>query len=128
MRPRRSRFGRFASRARPFARDRPDQAFAAVSIEASERTLAGEPEPAALLVDPLQPATVYVQLRTERVFRSDDGGKTWAQASAGLSVGSLSSLAVDPARSGVVYAGTKRDDVFRTMDYGKSWAGRRGAW
>lgn len=88
---------------------------------------AGEHEPAAVLVDPLRPATVYVRVRTKGVFRSDDGGKTWVWASAGLPVGKLSSLAVDPAKSGVLYAGTHGGRVFASVDYGESWtAAARG--
>jgi inosine-uridine nucleoside N-ribohydrolase/photosystem II stability/assembly factor-like uncharacterized protein len=82
---------------------------------------AGEHEPVAVLVDPVRPATVYVRVRTMGVFRSDDGGKTWARAGAGLPVGKLSSLAVDPTKSCVLYAGTERGDVFTSVDCGESW-------
>jgi pyrimidine-specific ribonucleoside hydrolase len=77
-------------------------------------------EPAAVLADPARPGTVYARV-PRGVFRSTDGGASWARASAGLPVGKLSSLAVDPARSGALYAGTRNGDVFRSTDYGKSW-------
>jgi inosine-uridine nucleoside N-ribohydrolase/photosystem II stability/assembly factor-like uncharacterized protein len=91
-------------------------------VRAGRIRAAGESEPIQVLVDPLRPATVYVQVRTKGVFRSDDGGKTWGRASAGLAIATLSSLAVDPATSGVLYAGNTSGDIFRSADYGKSWS------
>jgi len=59
-----------------------------------------------LAVDPQQPSTLYASATTNGgVFKSTDGGQTWANASAGLpSQGFISSVAVDPFHSGVLYA------------------------
>ena len=84
-------------------------------------------DPVALLVDPVQPTTVYVWVGAKGVFRSDDGGKTWTRAGARLPVRRLSSLEVDPATPCVLYAGTDRGDVFTSRDCGRKWtAAARG--
>lgn len=54
------------------------------------------------------------------VFRSDDGGETWAPSGLdGCIVKSLSFCAGDAS---VVYAGTKPPQVFRSNDGGRTWA------
>jgi hypothetical protein len=60
----------------------------------------------ALVVDPRQPSTLYAGATTNGgVFKSTDGGQTWANASAGLPYQSyIDSIAVDPFHSGVLYA------------------------
>jgi hypothetical protein len=59
-----------------------------------------------LVIDPQQPSTLYASATTNGgVFKSTDGGQTWANASAGLpSQGFIDSIAVDPFHSGVLYA------------------------
>ena len=67
---------------------------------------------AALVADPDHPEVVYAGGST--VFRSNDGGTTWAWAGRGLS--GASTLAIS---GGVVYAGSK--GVWRSADGGASW-------
>jgi photosystem II stability/assembly factor-like uncharacterized protein len=59
-----------------------------------------------LAIDPQQPSTLYASATTNGgVFKSADGGQTWASASAGLpSQGFIDSVAVDPFHAGVLYA------------------------
>jgi photosystem II stability/assembly factor-like uncharacterized protein len=54
------------------------------------------------------------------VFRSGDGGASWAAASRGLGNLSVNVLAVDPRDPAVVYAGTDAG-LYRTTSGGASW-------
>jgi photosystem II stability/assembly factor-like uncharacterized protein len=67
-----------------------------------------------------------------RVTRSDDGGATWTDVSAGLPGEFISALAVDPRDPRIVYAGSGpssnllSDGVWKSTDGGGTWA-RAGA-
>jgi photosystem II stability/assembly factor-like uncharacterized protein len=60
------------------------------------------------------------------VYRSADGGRTWAAA--GLPLRFVTSLAIDPVDPKTIYAGTSRTDpqsaggVFRSVDGSESWS------
>ena len=54
------------------------------------------------------------------VFRTSDGGATWA-AGAGLETATVMSLAGDPNNPTVLYAGTVNSGVFKSTDGGVSW-------
>ncbi len=72
--------------------------------------------------------TVYAAVDRHRlddfrphVYRTRDGGKTWAETSAGIPDGSfLHVVREDPARRGLLYAGTERG-VFVSFDGGDAW-------
>jgi hypothetical protein len=53
---------------------------------------------------PSQPGTVYAGTAFAGVFRSGDGGRTWAAANAGLDTAGVLALAVSPDDPAVVYA------------------------
>lgn len=79
-----------------------------------------------LLVDPRDPRTLYITFQGY-VYRSADGGETWAWASRGLPDGRVSdvvALAVDPARPGLLYAAVGvrvPGAVFKSFDGGRRW-------
>lgn len=90
-----------------------------------------------VVADPRTPTTVYVYGQNG-VFRSDDGGTTWTDASTGLSGSggpnrsvSVWDFAIDPADSRRLYV--MCDDwypvvnVFRSTDRGASWTQFRTA-
>ena len=56
------------------------------------------------------------------VFRTFDGGASWAGASEGLRTGGVRSFATDPATPYAIYAGTELDGVFKSFDAGYTWA------
>jgi photosystem II stability/assembly factor-like uncharacterized protein len=74
-----------------------------------------------LAVDPLTPRIVYAG-SNGGVFRSRDGGTSWAPVNAGLTNPVVSALAVHPFGTAIVYAGTNGGGVFRSLDGGESWA------
>ncbi len=75
----------------------------------------------ALVQAPSNPTILYAGTLAG-VFRSSDGGATWAQISPPDSreIHEIESLAVDPANPDVVYAGTWHLP-WKTTDAGKTW-------
>lgn len=66
----------------------------------------------ALAVDPVTPSTVYAATSDYGVYRSTDGGTTWAPFGTGLERAVVQSLVVDPRQPRTVYAGTLEQGVF----------------
>jgi photosystem II stability/assembly factor-like uncharacterized protein len=72
--------------------------------------------------------TVYAAVDRHRlddlapyVYRTRDGGKTWAQVSRGIPLGSfVNAVREDPERRGLLYAGTETG-VFVSFDDGDRW-------
>lgn len=56
------------------------------------------------------------------MFRSQDGGVTWAPVNNGFSFLPVNDIAVDPTSSATVYAGTNGQGLFKTLDGGANWA------
>ncbi len=75
----------------------------------------------ALVVDPAAPATVYAATDYVGVFKSTDGGATWAPASTGLAYLYVNALAIDPSTSTTLYAAGGHG-VFKSTDAGGTWA------
>ena len=59
------------------------------------------------------------------IYKSRDGGKTWANISKGMSHSRVIAMAVDPSYPATVYAGTKGDAVYKSYDGGQRWASMR---
>ena len=78
----------------------------------------------AVLVDPAAPSTVYVGTNGSGVFKSTDGGITWAQAGAELAGKSVRAL-VKPSTT--IYAavedlpGASSGGVYQSTDGGATW-------
>src|ERR1700688_3851713 len=75
---------------------------------------------AAVAVAPSDPRVVYAGASHGGVFKSADGGVTWAAAGRGLLDDRIVALAVDPHRSSTVYAAAFTG-VFISSDGGGSW-------
>lgn len=54
------------------------------------------------------------------IWRSADGGKTWAVAGKGAETGNVTRLLLDPS-TGTIWAGAVREGILRSTDGGKSW-------
>ena len=78
-----------------------------------------------LVADSLQSARLYVGAYPTGMWRSDNGGETWRDASAGIGQRGVMSIAVSPweriGENGVVYAGTEPSALFRSEDGGENW-------
>src|SRR5690606_1541716 len=76
-------------------------------------------------VDPLRPELVYCGTFGDGVWRSVDGGRSWARAGEGISHPKVLAVAVSRTErvngKGVVYAGTEPSAVFRSEDGGSRW-------
>ncbi|HEY6332191.1 MAG TPA: glycoside hydrolase, partial [Blastocatellia bacterium] len=59
------------------------------------------------------------------IYRTHDGGKTWAQTVAGLpDDGAVDTVREDPVRKGLLFAGTERE-VYFSLDDGDHWQSLR---
>ena len=76
---------------------------------------------AALAISPSSPNIVYAGSWGGGLYKSPDGGGTWAWKSQGLLNQTVVSIAVDPTDPSIAYAGTYRGKVFKTADGGESW-------
>jgi photosystem II stability/assembly factor-like uncharacterized protein len=78
-----------------------------------------------LALDPGNPQTLYVGVRSGGVYKSSDGGANWADFSTGLPISPYSdvvSLAIDPGNPQTLYAGTAGGGVWKSSDGGANWA------
>lgn len=62
--------------------------------------------PARVFTDPERSGVVYVTTRSHGLYKSTDGGTTWAAINTGLATLPISTLAFEPANSTNLYAGT----------------------
>jgi photosystem II stability/assembly factor-like uncharacterized protein len=81
------------------------------------------PRVRALAVDPQSSATVYATLSSSQgfVYKSIDGGETWAATGAALNDGNVTALVVDPQSSATLYAAGLSRGVLRSDDGGTTW-------
>jgi len=76
----------------------------------------------ALAVSPLAPQRVFAGARSGGLYRSLDGGGTWAPAAVSEIGGdTVNALAIDPDDAAVVWAGTESKGVLRSGDGGTTW-------
>src|SRR6266498_3288843 len=76
-----------------------------------------------LFVDPSNLSRIWVTLRTvrgSRVFRSDDGGATWLDRTAGLPGLPINAIAVDPTNADRVWVAADLG-VYESLDGGANW-------
>jgi photosystem II stability/assembly factor-like uncharacterized protein len=74
-----------------------------------------------LAVDPQTPTNVYAAA-PGGVFKSTDGGMTWARATNGITDLSIDALVIDPMTPTTLYAGANQGGgVFKSTDGANSW-------
>jgi len=76
----------------------------------------------ALAVDPGSSTTVYAGADSGRLYKSTNGGDTWAAANSGLGSTTITALVIHPSTTSTIYAGTADSGVFKTVDGGGVWA------
>jgi photosystem II stability/assembly factor-like uncharacterized protein len=79
----------------------------------------------ALAVDPSTAGRLYAAAR-QGVFRSDDGGRTWAARVGGLVTAAVTGLAADSELPSTLYAVNADGVLSRSPDGGSSWLYLRG--
>lgn len=75
-------------------------------------------------VDQRNSDRIYVGTDDQGLWRSVDGGRTWAPAGKGIAWTDVTAIAVgqgQAGRLGTVYAGTEPSAVFRSTDGGETW-------
>jgi photosystem II stability/assembly factor-like uncharacterized protein len=83
--------------------------------------------PIALAVHPEHPELIYMNAYGGGVFRSDDGGRTWVDASVGYTGSQSWDVATHPMNPDFVLVGSK-NDVHVSFDRGRTWQGRNTPW
>ncbi|HEX2979599.1 MAG TPA: TIR domain-containing protein [Anaerolineaceae bacterium] len=77
-------------------------------------------------VDPLSPLTLYAGTGSpsgmgQGVYKSLDGGQTWAPSNQGMIDYGIPSLAIDPLQPQTVYAAASPAKLFKSQDGGATW-------
>ena len=70
-------------------------------------------------VNPTNPKVMYVALR-DGVFRSDNAGRAWTQATGGPT--NAAAVTVNPKKPQEVYAATMDGKLYRSTDGGGQWS------
>lgn len=73
---------------------------------------------------PKNPDIIYVATN-DYIYKTRDGGLSWANLSRGMSHSRVIAMAVDPTYPATVYAGTKGDAVYKSHDGGQRWMSMR---
>ena len=71
----------------------------------------------AIAMHPETPETLYIATN-DNVYKTRDGGLTWAPITEGMGHARILSLAIHPLHTAMVYAGTLGDAVYRSVDGG----------
>ena len=86
--------------------------------------------PQTMLADPTIPTTLYEASADLGVFKSQDGGATWTNASSGIAGKNVQALAIDPVHPQILYAatgllpadGASSSVIYKTVNGGGSWS------
>ena len=73
-----------------------------------------------IVADLSDPGRAWAATERAGVWRTDDGGQSWAEKNEGLVYKHCLSLALHPA-TGALYVGTEPACIFRSTDGGESW-------
>ncbi len=75
-----------------------------------------------LAVDPQTPSTLYAGNIGGGVFKSTDGGASWARASSGMTDLAVRAIAINPQNTSTLYAATDQGGgLFESTNGGASW-------
>lgn len=74
----------------------------------------------AIVINPVNPAIIYVAAGGGGVFKSANAGASWAQVNTGLTSTNVLSLAMNPSTPSTLFAGTT-NGVFKSANSGSSW-------
>jgi len=74
-----------------------------------------------LIYDPENPDIAFAATWGGGVFKSNDGGITWKDVSAGIQNLVVTTIEISPKNSLILYAGTYRGDFYKSVNGGESW-------
>ncbi|MBX7222524.1 MAG: IPT/TIG domain-containing protein [Blastocatellia bacterium] len=77
---------------------------------------------ASLVIDPLTPETLYVTCHDQGVYKSVNGGATWANSGTGLTATLYGALAIDPVNPATLYLGYYYGGVAKSTNGGLTWS------
>ena len=75
-------------------------------------------------IDANRPSTVYATARTQGIFRSLDGGRTWQTINAGLTkltMGRSAPVIIDPTNAQTLYVASEGGGIFKSLDGVDHW-------
>jgi hypothetical protein len=82
----------------------------------------------AIAIHPTQPATMWIGSAGAGIWKTTDGGATWARASEGIGNVSVTSIIFAPGNPTVMYAGTGQEQqglrgggIFKSTNGGATW-------
>ena len=85
----------------------------------------------ALIIDPVNPTTMYAAAVAGGIWKTTNGGTTWAPLNDFLANIAVTCMAIDPANPNIIYAGTgegffnadgvRGAGMFKTTDAGANW-------
>ena len=84
----------------------------------------------AIVIHPTNPNTIYIGTGDRDagdapgygVWRSLDGGLTWAALNSGMGNRTVNDLVIDPSNSNIMYAACSNGYIYRTNNGGTSWS------
>ncbi len=76
----------------------------------------------AFLVNPQNGLTLFIAVNGRGVFRSLDGGKTWAPTDQGLAATTVTAVVIDPKNLSHLYAATSGTGIFQSYNSGATWS------
>jgi photosystem II stability/assembly factor-like uncharacterized protein len=79
--------------------------------------------PNAVEIDPYDSNVVYVGTEDLGMYKTTNGGATWAHSQAGFITTWVTSLLISPTDKNLVFMGTYGGGVFKSTDRGLSWIG-----
>src|SRR6266851_5754097 len=95
--------------------------FSSASPAATWTSLGPPRQVLSVAADAQNPQVIYAALNNSGLWKTIDGGSTWAQTSTGLPLQGNFSIVVDPTDSSVVYASISSSGVYKTVTGGASW-------
>jgi photosystem II stability/assembly factor-like uncharacterized protein len=94
---------------------------AAQSWAPSSVGLPAQPNVSVVATDPLDPGTIYANVRGKGVFKSVDGAAHWTPVGAGIPDFAPQAISVAALTPGLVYVATYGGGIFRSVDGGAHW-------
>jgi hypothetical protein len=73
-------------------------------------------------LDPVSSSVVYAGTSGAGVFKSTDGGRSFATASSGMGLQNVTALSISPGNPSTLYAQTTKGGAFVSQDGGSSWS------